>query len=231
MMPDSAMIVVAFRLDVEQEAAFSEFYHHRYLPALMHAAPAIRATRRYQEHHVTGSLKYYRKQFLTLLECASVEGAHQALPMVGEDAEWQKWRATLHDLDPPCVYRQRWAHPRAAWDGNFGSRPFFMVSVELDSRQPEPFHQWYEQDYLPKNVADVPSWVACRRYSSEGRQPARHLAIYEAFDLAALDASLDMMRAPFRMAENMAWKRWDSGDLPAITWEDAATYKPIFRRP
>ena len=45
MMPDSAMIVVAFRLDVEQEAAFSEFYHHRYLPALMHAAPAIRAVR------------------------------------------------------------------------------------------------------------------------------------------------------------------------------------------
>jgi len=231
MRPDGAMIVVAFRLDVEQEAAFSEFYHHRYLPALMRAAPAVRAARRYQEHHVTGSLKYYRKQFLMLLECESVEEARQVLSMVDEDAEWQKWRATLYDLDPPCVYRQRWAHPRAAWDGNFGSRPFFMVSVELGATQAEPFHQWYEQDYLPKNVADVPSWVACRRYSSEGREPARHLAIYEAFDLAALDASLDMMRAPFRMAENMAWKRWDSGDLPAITWEDAATYKPISRRP
>ncbi|NDH64541.1 MAG: hypothetical protein EBY18_23510, partial [Alphaproteobacteria bacterium] len=63
------------------------------------------------------------------------------------------------------------------------------------------------------------------------RQPERHHAIYEAADLAALDASLDAMRAPFRLAENMAWKQWDSGERPAITWEDAATFKPIFRRP
>ena len=106
-----------------------------------------------------------------------------------------------------------------------------MVSVELDAERAHQFHDWYEEDYLPKNVADVPSWVACRRYSSEGREPARHLAIYEAFDLPGLDESLDMMRAPFRMAENMSWKRWDSGGRPAITWEDAATYKPIFRKP
>ncbi|SEO25580.1 hypothetical protein SAMN02990966_01388 [Rhodospirillales bacterium URHD0017] len=231
-MQDGAMILVSFRLDVEQEAPFSEFYHHRYIPDLMRAAPAIRSARRYQEHHVTGSLKYYRKQFVTLLECDSVESARGVLPAMGGNAEWQQWRSSaIHDLDPPCVYRQRWAHPRTSWDGNFGSRPFFMVSVELRDEQAELFHEWYEQDYLPKNVADVPSWIACRRYSSEGRAPVRHVAIYEAFDLAGLDASLDMMRAPFRMSENMAWKRWDTGDCPAITWEDAATYKPIFRRP
>ena len=231
-MSTSALIVVSFRLDVEQEAPFSEFYHHRYIPTLMADVPAIKSARRYQEHHVTGSLKYYRKQFLTLFECESVESAHRALGAIGSDPEWEKWQASaIHDLDPPCVYRQRWAHPRGAPDGPFGSRPFFMVSVELRADQAQPFHDWYEQDYLPKNVADVPSWVACRRFSSEGREPVRHLAIYEAVDLPGLDDSLDMMRAPFRMPENMAWKRWDSGDRPAITWEDAATYKPIFRRP
>ncbi len=231
-MSDPAMIVVAFRLDVEQEAPFSEFYNHRYIPALMREVPAITSARRYQEHHVTGSLKYYRKQFLTLFECASAEGARQALAAIGDQAEWTKEHGSaIHDLEPPCVYRQRWAHPRTPPDGHFGSRPFFMVSVELDAERAHQFHDWYEEDYLPKNVADVPSWVACRRYSSEGREPARHLAIYEAFDLPGLDESLDMMRAPFRMAENMSWKRWDSGGRPAITWEDAATYKPIFRKP
>ena len=91
-----------------------------------------------------------------------------------------------------------------------------MVSVELDAERAHQFHDWYEEDYLPKNVADVPSWVACRRYSSEGREPARHLAIYEAFDLPGLDESLDMMRAPFRMAENMSWKRWTrASDRPS----------------
>jgi hypothetical protein len=73
--------------------------------------------------------------------------------------------------------------------------------------------------------------VACRRYSSEGRAPQRHLTIYEAPDLPGLDDALDTMRAPFRMTENMAWKQWDTGDNPAITWEDAATFKPIFRKP
>lgn len=230
------MIVVSFRLDVEQEAPFSEFYHHRYIPNLMRDVPAIRSARRYQEHHVTGSLKYYGKQFLTLFECDSPDDALAAMQggsaRADDRAEWEKWQATaIHDLEPPCLYRERWAHPRAPLDGNFGSRPFFMVSVELRPGHEQRFHDWYEKEYLPRNVADVPSWVGCRRYSSEGRRPARHLAVYEAADLAGLDESLDMMRSPYRMAENMSWKQWDTGERPAITWEDAATFKPIYRRP
>ena len=230
------MIVVSFRLDVEKEAAFSEFYHHRYLPELMRGVPAIKSVRRYQEHHVTGSLRYYRKQFLTFLECGMPHLALQALDKwnggTALRGEWERWCADAADeLEPACLYLQRWAHPRMPVDGPFGSRPFFMVSVELRPGREQPFHDWYENDYLPKNVADVPSWVACRRYSSAGRDTARHLAIYEASDLAGLDESLDMMRTPYRMAENMAWKRWDSGDEPVITWEDAATFKPIYRRP
>lgn len=233
MTSDHCLLVVSFRLDVEQEPAFSAFLHHQHLPALMAAIPGIRTAWRYQEHHVTGSLKYYRKQFLTLLELESPDAAAAVQAAIGGDAEWRRWCAAgaVDDLDPPCLYRLRWEHPRRAPDGPFGSRPFFMVGVELDPTRADAFHDWYELDYLPKNVADVPTWTACRRYSSEGRAPQRHLAIYESADLAALDASLDMMRAPFRLDENMAWKRWDTGDRPVITWEDAATYKPIYRRP
>jgi hypothetical protein len=64
-----------------------------------------------------------------------------------------------------------------------------------------------------------------------GRNPSRQHTVYEAGDLAGLDASLEAMRAPFRLEENMSWKQWDAGDRPAIAWEDAATYKPIFRKP
>lgn len=228
------LVVASFRLDVEQEAPFSEFYNHHYLPDLMRDVPALRSAWRYQEHHVAGSLKYYRKQFLTIFECESAQAAEQAVHAIGSrsDAELKKWRAlAMHDVEPPCLYLERWAHPRKPVDGNFAGRPFFMVSVELAADREPQFNDWYEQDYLPKNVADVPSWAACRRYSSVGRQPARHHAIYEAADLAGLDASLEAMRAPFRLAENMAWKQWDQGDCPAITWEDAATFKPIFRTP
>ena len=91
------MIVVAFRLDVEKEAPFSEFYHHRYIPNLMRDVPTIKSARRYQEHHVTGSLKYYSKQFLTLFECDSsqevLKGLHGRSGRADDQAEWQKWQA------------------------------------------------------------------------------------------------------------------------------------------
>lgn len=228
------LVMVSFRLDVEHEAPFSEFYNHRYLRDLMREVPGIEAAWRYQEHHVAGSLRYYRKQFLTLFECRSPAEGERAVQAIEArpSPELQKWRAlAMHDVEPARLYLERWAHPRKPVDGNFAGRPFFMVSVELAAGQDSRFNDWYENDYLPKNVADVPSWAACRRYSSAGRTPARHHAIYEAADLAGLDASLEAMRAPFRLAENMAWKQWDSGEHPAITWEDATTFKPIFRAP
>ncbi|MDI1288190.1 MAG: hypothetical protein PSV46_27675 [Reyranella sp.] len=228
------LIMVSFRLDVEQEAPFSEFYNHRYIPDLIRGVPGIEAAWRYQEHHVAGSLKYYRKQFLTLFACGSRQDAGRVLSAIEARPapELQEWQArAMHDVEPPCLYVERWAHPRKPIDGDFAGRPFFMVSVELAAGQEQRFNDWYEQDYLPKNVADVPSWAACRRYSSVGRQPTRHHAIYEAADLGGLDTSLEAMRAPFRLAQNMAWKQWDSGERPAFTWEDAATFKPIFRTP
>jgi hypothetical protein len=239
-MPSTRPIVmVSFQLDVEAEAPFSAFYHHRYIPNLMDDLPEIRSAWRYQEHHVAGSLKYYRKQFITIYACDSQEGGSRVIAALdgrpgreADQAEWAKWRAlAMHDPEPPCLYLERWRHPRMPADGIFGSRPFFMVSVEVAAERQAQFDEWYEQQYLPRNVADVPSWAGCRRYSSVGRTPARHHAVYEAGDLMALDASLEAMRAPFRLEESMSWKQWDTGDRPAITWEDAAAYKPIFRKP
>ncbi len=240
-MPSKSFIVmVSFHLDVEKEAPFSAFYHHRYIPNLMTDVPGIRSAWRYQEHHVAGSLKYYRKQFLTIYACDSRQDAERATEAINgsrpgremDQAEWAEWQAlAIHNLEAPCLYLERWAHPRTPADGIFGGRPFFMVSVEVAADQQARFDDWYEQQYLPRNVADVPSWAACRRYSSVGRNPSRQHTVYEAGDLAGLDASLEAMRAPFRLEENMSWKQWDAGDRPAIAWEDAATYKPIFRKP
>ncbi|TAJ38159.1 MAG: hypothetical protein EPO55_16765 [Reyranella sp.] len=63
------LVVESFRLDVEQETPFSAFYHHEFLPAVLGDAGGVRDTWRYQEHQVTGSLRYYRKQFFTIHEC------------------------------------------------------------------------------------------------------------------------------------------------------------------
>jgi hypothetical protein len=228
------LVVESFRLDVEQEAPFSAFYHHEFLPAVLGDAGGVRGTWRYQEHQVTGSLRYYRKQFLTIHECnarGDAEALIEVLRRRTADGAMGAWARSITEAEPPCPYVERWAHPRVPRDGIFGSRPFFMVSVELRPGREQAFHDWYEAEYLPRNVADVPGWVGCRRYSSVGRTPARHHAIYEAADLHGLDESLEMMRAPFRLKENMSWKKWDTGGDPAITWEDAAMFKPVYRNP
>jgi hypothetical protein len=98
-------------------------------------------------------------------------------------------------------------------------------------RSKERFERWYEEIYLPRNVADVPLWSGCRRYESVGRAPSRQLTIYEAADTASLAGALEQMRAPHRMAENASWKDWDSGIDPAIVHEDATSFRAVFRYP
>ncbi|QBR83038.1 hypothetical protein E3983_00910 [Legionella israelensis] len=238
-MNKKALIIVSLNIDSEKEAEFNDFYHHVYIPKLMDLVPEIESAKRYEEHNVDGTLRYYNKQFLTIYQCASESMAKQALQAIQtrsgreqEKSEWNTWQSKyLHGIQEACIYTQRYEHPRRTWDGIFGGRPFFMVSVEVTPEKSTSFNDWYEQIYLPKNLADVPTWAACRRYSSYDRSPVRDFTIYEAWDLTGLQESLELMRSYSRLKENASWKQWDSGENSAITWEDATSFKPIFNYP
>lgn len=238
-MTSKAIIIVSLSITSEKEAEFNEFYHHRYIPNLMSIIPEIKSVRRYQEHNVDGTLRYYNKQFLTIYECSSgidaqliLEAIKQRPGREKEKIEWDKFKINgFQHLDSACIYIQRYQHPRGMGMDHFGSRPFFMVSVEVIPEQMVIFDDWYEQLYLPRNLADVPTWTGCCRYSSQGRTPSRQLTLYEAQDLSTLQQSLELMRAPHRLKENASWKQWDTGSIPAIAWEDATSFKPIFRFP
>lgn len=238
-MANQAIIIVSLSVDPEKEIEFNDFYHHYYIPKLIQIIPEINSVRRYQEHNVDGSIRYCNKRYLTIYECDSEENALRAMEAIKnrpgreqEQNEWKKWQTnSLRNVQHAAVYAERYAHPRSTWDGAFGSRPFFMVSVELSPDKVGAFDDWYENICLPKNLADVPTWAACRRYSTRDQMPARHLTIYEAWDLAGLQSSLELMRAPYRLRENAFWKEWDSGGDSAIIWEEAVSFKPIFRYP
>ncbi|MGQ9371904.1 hypothetical protein [Azospirillum sp. A39] len=238
-MPADTILYVALSVTPERETAFTDFYHHRYIPRLLEVFPEITGVRRYVEDNVDGSLRYYTKRHLTFYEfadAAAAERCHAELATrPGREAERAQWQAFLadglFDVEPACLYRQRYAHPRTPWDGPFGSRPFFMVAVEVRPEAEDAFNAWYEGRYLPCNLADVPLWAACRRYESVGRSPRRAMTLYEAADAAGLLAALELMRAPHRMAENASWKEWDQGADPAITWEDATSFRPVYRFP
>lgn len=238
-MNSKAIIIVSLGVTAEKEAEFNEFYHHNYIPTLMKVIPEIESARRYQEHNVDGTLRYYNKQFLTIYECSSGVNAQLVLNAVKErpgrekeKKEWDKFKTNgLQHVESACIYTQRYQHPRGMGNDHFGSHPFFMVSVEVIPEKMIIFDDWYEKIYLPRNLADVPTWTACCRYTSQGRATSRQLTLYEAQDLSSLQQSLELMRAPHRLKENASWKQWDTGSNPAITWEDATSFKPIFRFP
>lgn len=233
------LIVVCLAVAPEDEAEFTAFYHHRYIPKLMSLFPEIASARRYVEHNVDGTLRYYAKQQMTLYQLREDADATDVLAEFStrsgreaERSEWAHWaKHRLHNLQPACVYRERYTHPRTPPNGGVFVGPFFMVSVETRPELKDRFEHWYERTYLPCNVADVPLWSGCRRYESVGRAPRRQLTIYEAADTTSLAGALEQMRAPHRMAENASWKDWDTGTDPAILDEDATSFRQILRYP
>lgn len=227
-------MLVTLRIAPAQEAAFNDFYHHRYLPRLLSCVPEIEAVWRFEEFGVSGSLRWFNKQFLTqylLRPGVTAEQIEDALERPGrepEKAEWAPWRTEhLRDLERHC-YAEVYRHRREPLDGIFGSRPFFRVSVETAPDRTEAFDHWYHNEYLPKIVADVPAWRAVRRYRSIGREPQQTHTIYEVDSPAALDEAFRLMRAPHRYRSNAEWDAWVGS---AILWQDATSFRPIYRAP
>lgn len=236
-MASRSLLMISLKVDFDKAGEFNDFYHHRYIPRLLEVVPELVSARRYEEYNVDGSLRWYVRQYLTIYEFASedvIEDGVRALERPGreaERAEWTRWiDSSVHEVSR-TVYRPVYAHPRAPADGPFASRPFFMVSVEVRPERESEFNQFYHGVYLPRVLADGPTWAACRRYKSEGRSPTRYITVYEAPSVAEFSECLAQLRSPSRQSENLSWHRWQSGDAPAILWEDAASFKPIFRCP
>lgn len=226
------ILIIKVSLSSRYEDEFNDFYHHEYIPDILENIPQIVSARRYEEFNTEGTLRYYNKFLLTIYELASekeIKTVQEALKQRKKSSitkKWQHFQAKMSHHEAAEIYTCRYEHPRKALDGPFGNRPFFSVSIEVQPEKVDEFNKWYEEEYLPTNLADVPTWVACRRYSCIDK--SRHIAIYEAQDEAGLRHSLDLMRSKSRLKENESWLKWDTGMNPAITWEDATSFTPIF---
>lgn len=238
-MKSTSIILVSLVVDHRKEADFNDFYHHEYIPKLLKVVPEIYSVKRYEEYNTNSSLRYYHKQYWTIYHLNSenpnlvIEAIKNRPGREKQKSLWLEWQKTsLRNVQHATLYRQRYIHPREPMDGPFDSRPFFCVSVEMHSGdEVEKFNDWYENIYLPKNLADVPTWVACRGYESCNNQLFRNMTIYEAKDENGLKRSLELMRAPHRLEENASWSQWDAGQNPLIIWEDATCFVPIYRYP
>lgn len=88
--------------------------------------------------------------------------------------------------------------------------------------------RWFNKQYLTQYLLKPPAWAATRRYQSVDREPMRVHTVYEVESVAALDEAFGLMRAPHRFGSNADWDAW-VGD--AIRWQDATSFRPIYRAP
>lgn len=230
------IMIVSFSIEASKQAAFDSFYQHEFLPALLSAAPEVKAISRYEEFGVDGSLRWYDRQYLTIYEFVSEEAKAASDAMFGrpglarELKEFKRWkdnelkRFSRRNFD--CIYE----HPRRA-PCYFGNQALFLVTCEIKPELEADFHKWYHGHYLPRNLADVPTWSACRRYKAEASadgSPSRYITICQSNDESTLGRSLELMMAHHRLGENEAWHQWVG---KAIINQDAGSFRPIYVLP
>lgn len=228
------IMVVSLCVPPEKEAEFNAFYHHSFLAAMLADCPEIKSIRRYEELGTSGTLRWYDKQFLTIYELESDEIVSKVDELFNRSSltdvmrEFKQWKSNHLRNFQRSTYKATWAHDRIPPDGPFGSRPFLLFSAEMKPEFEEEWTQWYQDSYLPLQVADIPMWSACRRYLSVDREQQRHLTFFEATDEYTLGRCMADLRAPHRVSANYEWhRRFEKASL----WHSTTSFRCIYRRP
>ncbi len=227
---DTSLILVNFSISPEVEIEFNHFYHRKFLPELMKHSPEIDRIVRYEEFATAGSLRWYNKPFLTFyqLSCSASDNIDEifARPQVADVIkEFGQWKQRHLTNFARITYVPRWKHRRKRAESALLTGPVFVWQHEVRTESEDEFERWYEDDYLPLQIAEIPSWSGARRYKSVSRNPDRYLTVFETDNEATLARSMTDLRTPQRLSENMSWQRRVEA---AVTWQDAATFRPIF---
>jgi len=228
-----ALVLDGFSVSPASESEFNQFYHHEFLPKLEEASPEIANLRRFEEFALGGSARWYRKQFLTIYQLTDGTTAEQADAMFGKPEvkdvvlRFRERSEEVVSNFSRTTFLPGWCHARTNGQLHF-TGPMFFWQLEMKPELDAAFQKWYEQDYLPLQVAEIPTWAGCRRYKSVGTPQSRHLTVFETSDESTLSRSLQDLRAVHRIEQNLEWQKRVE---PAVTWQDASTFRPIFRWP
>lgn len=102
------------------------------------------------------------------------------------------------------------------------SRPdstcLLFVQMTVKKGHEQAFNKWYETEYIPAFVHDVPGITKCRRFatlSPDAHGVHTYLTIYEFTDQAAITRGMDVMKS--RESWRKAWKDWEQKAVATIT--------------
>lgn len=226
------IILVNFSVPPDVAPEFTTFYHHEFLPCIARESADVANIRRYEEFGVGASLRWYNKQYLTIYQLVDEEAVARAdsifqnTAVEGVIKQFRQWKDKSLRNFSRITFVPGWAHKRRTADEFSG--PFFLWQLEMKPELDAEFQKWYQDEYLPLQIADIPTWSNCRRYKSHASDQTRHLTIFETADEQTLARSVEDLRAPHRIQANFEWQRRVE---PAVSWHDASSFRPIFRFP
>lgn len=228
------LMFINFSIAPEEESEFNQFYHREFIPQILKHSPEIIGVRRYEEFGSGGTLRYYNKQLVTIYLLAGEESIASAETIFARKevadvvARFREWKEKSLQHFSRMTFRHTWAHPRQSPCGVLAANPFFLWQLEMKPEVDAEFQRWYEDTYLPLQVAEIPTWTGCNRYESVNVDQVRHLTFFETSDESKLTRCLTDLRAPNRNQQNHEWQLRVE---PAVSWHDAASFRPIFRWP
>ena len=93
-----------------------------------------------------------------------------------------------------------------------------FVQMTAKPEHEAEFNRWYENEYIPAFVRDIPGIVRGRRFatlSPDAGGANTYLTIYEFKDEAALHKGLDVMKS--RESWRNLWKEWEGKAVASIS--------------
>ncbi len=228
------IIVVSLSVAPEQHAAFTEFYHHHFLPAMLKETPEVVNIKRFEEMGSGGSLRLYNKQTVTIYELKHDYDVAKADELFARESlketveAFSNWKSKSLRNFSRISYQQTWASDRNASRAIFHDNGLFLFALDMKAPLDQEFQTWYETEYLPLQTADIPGWTSVRRFSSVGREQPRTLTFFEAADEDGVTRCLKDLRAAHRINQNYEWqRRVEEGSV----WHESVSLRAIYRRP
>ncbi|CAN5173235.1 hypothetical protein BH11CYA1_BH11CYA1_11310 [soil metagenome] len=236
------VMIVSFSVEADQAAEFDRFYHHQFLPKLLSISPEIKNIARYQADS-PGAANTVAGQYLTVYELSGSDAlklTDQIFERTGfadELAQFKKWKEKALKNFSRTNYQAIYEHQRRAYGGHFGRCPMLFFSSEMKAQDADAFRQWYQLSYLPRLMADVPTFSGARRYAASANsnpeattkdKAVQYITVMESVDELTLSHSIERMAVPHRSDENAGMQKWlDS----AVSFTATNTFRPIFCLP
>ena len=232
-MQSKPLMIISLAVSPEKAGEFNAFYHHRFLPGILASSPQVESIKRYEEMDTRGVVKLQTKQYLTLYEMRDETSLKNSDTIFQQEGmrdlvtEFQAWKSNDLRNFSRLSFKPGWTHVKPGAEIPFSGRPLILWSVETKPEHDEEFNSWYESEYLPLQIADVPGWCAVRRYETEGSSPKRWLTFFESPDESALERSVNDQQALHRINLNRQWKRLVDTHT---CWHEVASYRCIYSR-